>query len=66
MSHYIEGAKDGIKRRLYLVPKRFDAECSYSYSPAMIELNPGQWVRQIVALDRVKSTQKPVPQREAA
>jgi hypothetical protein len=56
--HYVVGRHDGVKRSLCRAPKLHDAECGHRWEPVDLELNPGQWVRQIVATERIKRWKK--------
>lgn len=53
-THYIKGRHDSIKRRVCEAPLLDSDRCARGYVPVMLELNPGQWVRQIVGADRIQ------------
>lgn len=55
---YIEGMKDKIRRRVCEVPKNHPDECKHGYTPVLLELAPGQWVRQIVDYGRIETVRE--------
>jgi hypothetical protein len=51
---YVQGRNDGIKRACHRVPPLHDHEVANGYSAVSLLLEPGKWVRQIVADERIK------------